>query len=274
MPNAARFIFKNLAKVTGVNGTSAAGYPAANLLNSDKAVTFRATGKTVTLTGAYTAPITASGLALAHTNFSSSATGRLRLYSDFAGTVLVRDVAATQLCNAPPVELEGWNLAQSASAYAYGGGADARLWFDETTFRAWRLDIDDVNNMQGYLEAAYLILGQHWSPTYDIDAGAGVKLCNSDVHKRTAAGSLRSRAGLRWRELPLDLSDLTKADFTYLLRKLRGQGVSPFLCALYPEDDDAILDAETTLIGKVTEESEFTLNGPDSFATKVTVRGL
>jgi hypothetical protein len=273
--NTARFIFKNLARLTGITATTAAGYPAANLLNSDDSLTCRATAKTLTLQGTNANLLTASGLALASTNLSPTATGRLYLYSDTAYTTQVRDTTAKAICPAPAVELEGWTAAQAASAYAYGGGADAFLWFPETAFRSWRLVIDDPNNLAAYIEAAFLMLGQYWSPTYDVDSGMGIKLCDTDVQKRSAAGSLRARAGVKWRELSLDLSNLPLADLRTLLRALRSLGRNkPFVVAVYPEDDDTTLDAETRMVGMLTSESEFTLDGPDNFATKVTITQL
>lgn len=274
--NNARFIFKNLARLTGVTAsTAAAGYPASNLLNSDKAMTCRSTGKSLTLSGSYSQLMTASGLALDATNLSSGATGRLYLYSDTGATVLARDTGVAYICPAPPGDLEGWNIAQASSAYAYGGGTNAVLWFPETTFRSWRLVIDDVNNMQGYVEAAYLMLGQYWSPEFDVDAGMRVKLRDTDVQKRSAAGSLRARAGVKWREMALDLSDMPLVDLRILLRSLRSLGRSkPFFVAVYPDDDDTLLDAETRMVCMLTEEAEFTLGGPDDFATALTVAAL
>jgi len=274
--NNARFIFKNLARLTGVAAsTVAAGYPAANLLNSDKALTFRAPGKTVMLSGSSPQPLVASGLGMGPCNLSSGATGRLLLYSDAAATDVVLDTDAQYICPAPPVDLEGWNLAQASSAYAHGGGTTAALWFQETTFRAWRLYLDDVNNMQGYIEACHLILGKYFSPARDVDAGVGIKLRDTDVQKRSAAGSLRARAGVKWRELALDLSDMPIADLRVMLRALRSLGRGrPLFAAIYPEDDDTLLDGETRMIGMLSEESEFTLGGPDDFATKITVTQL
>lgn len=276
MPNNARFIFKNLARLTGVTATATgAGYPASNLINSDKALTYRATTKNVTLQGTTANLVTASGLALAATNLSPTATGRLYLYSDTAYATQVHDTTAKQICPAPAVELEDWTPAQAASAYAYGGGADAFLWFPPIAFRSWKLVIDDPNNLAAYIEAGFLMLGQYWSPTYDIDSGMGIKLRDTDVQKRSAAGSLRARAGIKYRELPLDLSGMPIADLRTLLRALRSIGRSkPFAVAVYPEDTDNTLDAETRMVGMLTEESEFILDGPDNFATKLNVSSL
>jgi hypothetical protein len=127
MPNNARFIFKNLLRTTGVTATTtAAGYPATNLVLSDKAQMYRATGKTVTLQGTTANLVTASGLALAATNMSPTATGRLYLYSDTAYTTVVHDTTAKQICPAPAVELEGWTAAGAASAPMPSSGSRAR----------------------------------------------------------------------------------------------------------------------------------------------------
>lgn len=274
--NNARFIFSNLAKATGVTATAtAAGYPASNLLLSDKAMTYRSTTKAATFSGSSATSLTASAIVLAGANLSPTATGRLYLYSDTAYTTVVYDSTAKTICPAPAGQLEGYTAAQAASAYAYGGGVDAVLYFPETSFKSWRFVVDDPSNLAAYVEASYLMLGQYWSPTYDVDAGMGVQLRDSDVQKRSAAGSLRARAGVKWRELPLDLSLMPLADLKTLLRALRSLGRSkPLFVAVYPEDDDTTLDAETRMVGMLTEESEFTLGGPDNFATRMTVASL
>lgn len=269
MSNPLRLLHKNIAKITGITASSAeAGYPASELLKASKDTSFRATGTSVTLSGSSATPLTAAGLILARCNLSPTATGRFVAYSDQAGTVPVLDTTAKLVCPAPSVELEGWTAAQAASAYAYGGGTDAALWFNSTTFRKWEFTISDASNLQGYIEACYLMLGPTFSPSCDLDENATFTMRSTDVQVRTAAGSLASRAGIKYREQPLDLTEMTAADRQELMRLLRSAGRHhPVGLCLFPDDDDLELMRDTTLVCKLTEDAELTLKGMDSFAS-------
>lgn len=274
MPNNLRILHKNIARVTGVSSTSTSGaYAASRMLTNDKSEVWRAAGKTATLSGSNAAIQYASCLMLPHCNFSPTATGRLRLWNDAAATSLARDVPVKLMCPEPAVELDGWTAAVSASAYAHGGGACARLWFPETAFRAWSLELSDSSNAQGYLEAASLFIGPYWSPQYDIEQGGGsMTLQDSTTQFRTAAGSLKAHRGTRHDEMTLDLTMMTEPDRKAALKLLRAIGKhTPFIVSLYPDDLDAEKERDHTIYGMLTDISSISLDGPDSFATELTI---
>lgn len=274
MSKPTRLIYRNLAKLTSVAASStAAGYPASNLLTTDKAETWRAAGKTATLSGSSATLLTASSFHLLG-NFSPTAQARVSLFSDQAATVPVRVTAYANACPEPSAELDGWTPTQAASAYAHGGGAWARQWIPETAFRAWSVEVNDPGNLQGALEAAFLVIGNGWSPTYDIEE-AEIALRDTSTKTRSAAGSLKVRKGIRYGTMDFDLSDLTKVDHREALRMFRYCGTSvPILAVVHPDDPDAELEGATTLYGMLDEVSALVLQGPDSFATKISLESL
>lgn len=274
MSNKLRILHKNVARVTGVSSTSVSGaYAASRLLTNDKSEVWRASGTTATLSGSTTALLSASSLHLPHCNFSPTATGRLRLWSDTAATVLARDVGVKLLCPEPAAEVDGWAASVAASAYSSGGGAHGRLWFPETSFKAWTLELSDSSNAQGYLEAADLFIGSYWSPEFDIEQGGGtVTPQDTTTQFRTASGSLKAQRGTRFDEMTLDLTMLTEADRKQALKLLRMMGKrTPFIVSLYPDDSDAERERDHTIYGYLTDIAALSLDGPDAFATALTI---
>lgn len=277
MANKLRILTRNVARITGVTASSTAGaYVAANLLTSDKSEVWRATGKTATLSGSSATTVSASSLHLPHCNFSPSAVGRLYLYSNAGYTGLARDTGDKYLCPEPAAEVVDWLPVDLANAYEQGGGAWARIWFPETTFKSWRLEISDPGNLQTALEAADLVIAPAWSPEYDIEpGGAGTVQRDTDVQFHTAAGSLKTRAGIRFDELTLDLTWLNEADRKTARRLMRSHGKrAPFIVSLWPDDSDPERERAHSIYGLMTEDTEMSLDGPDSFGTKIKMRQI
>lgn len=276
MSKPVRLIYKNLAKVTGVAGsTAAAGYPASNVLTTDKAETWRATGKTGTLSGS-SATLQTASMAYLFGNYSPSLAVRVLLWSDVAKTTLVLDTGPVLASPAPSAEIADWTPAQAASAYAHGGGAPALVFFAPVAFRAWEVQLDDTaGSLQTQLETAFFVLGAYFSPTYDVESGVALTLHDTAVKLRSAAGSLRARKGIRYRTMPFDLTDLTTADRKEVLRIFRYCGTTtPILVVMYPEDTDTELTRDTTIYGMLDEVAELVLQGPDSFATSIPIQEL
>lgn len=267
-------IYKNLAKLTGVAASAAvAGYPASNVLTTDKSETYRAPGKTVTLSGSSATQLTATCVYLLG-NFSPSLAVRVLLWSDVAKTDLVRDTGPVMACREPSVEIADWSPADAASAYAHGGGAKPRVWFDPTPYRAWEIRLDDTaGNLQGFLEVVHLVLGAHWAPTYDVEGGVELTLHDTAVKMRSAAGSLRYRKGVRYRTMPFPLTALTTSDRREVLKIFRYCGTTgPILVALHPGHEDPELERDTMIYGCLDEVAALVLEGPDSCATSIAIQ--
>lgn len=272
-----RINYKNAIRETGVTASAAAaGYPASNVLTLDKAETWRSTGKTGVLSGS-SATLRTAGIAFALGNFSPTCTMRVILWADVAKTVYVLDTGPVLACPEPSAEIADWTPAQAASAYAHGGGAKARVWFDPTIqFRAWEIQFDDtVGNLQSALEVVFAVLGSYFSPTYDVEGGIPLTLHDESTKTRSAAGSVKVRKGIRYDTMPFDLTGLTANDKREVLRIFRYCGTTePILVALNPEHADAEYEAATMIYGTLDEVAELTLDGPDSFATSIPIQSL
>lgn len=172
-------------------------------------------------------------------------------------------------CPAPAVELEGFTPAQAASAYAYGGGTSICHWLPQMNAVGLTVDIDDPSNLQGYIEAACMLAGPYWSPKFNADYGATLGWQDTAKHFRTGGGDLLTQRGTRSRTLRFSLSAMPasdRADFMDLTRDSIG---SPWLVAVLPEDSDARLARDYTLLCKRSRASELEFRYANAFTTSI-----
>ena len=178
------------------------------------------------------------------------------------------DTGVVLACPAPAIQLEGWAAAQSASAYAYGGGAYARAWFPLTQFRAFAIDLVDTNNLQGYIEGAEIYIGPYTSLTYNPTA-ASATYVDGVEHYRTDGGDLLSRASTIHKEISIDLDYMPAEDrarFGNILRSSRAHSV--FL-SVFPGHADLELERDHTMICKRLGDSEMAVQMAIRYGTKV-----
>lgn len=251
-----RIVADNAISRAALTASSTAGVLTPSNLQIDrKSSVWRATGTAATLTATWTAAEVVACVALPFCNFSQTATIRVRGYSDAAGTNQVLDTGVLLACPAPAARLRGWSAAQAASAYAYGGGAIARVWFGATAVMRLVIDIADANNLQGYVEAACLVAGPVWAPQYN---GDGVKLTPVDTTElyRTDGGDQMADAGVIFRRLSVDLSYMPAPDRAAFVSILRQSRSYPILVSPYQGWGDAALEADNTIYGRRAKDSD------------------
>jgi hypothetical protein len=184
------------------------------------------------------------------------------------------DSGAVLACPAPAKVLRGWTAAQSASAYAYGGGAVARHWMPSSV-QAYGLavDIADANNLQGYIEAARLVAGPYWSPTYNT---ATLSETNVDaaVHYRTDAGDLLTDASTIHKKVPLDFQFMPAADRAALADILRGSRAYPIFVSVFPGNADLSLERAYTIYGKRTSDSDVEVQAAINYGAKIELESV
>jgi hypothetical protein len=270
-----RIVADNAAERATLTASSTAGaLVVTNLLAARKSQVWRATSTSATLTLTWTSPEIVSMVALLG-NFSPTTTIRVRGYSDSAGNTQVLDTGAPQLaCPAPAVQLRGWPAAKSASAYAYGGGAIARAWFAETSVQCLKIDLVDTANLQGALEAAWIVAGRYWSPTYTA-ADAPWSLVDGTTDYRTGAGDLLSQVGTINTKVSIDLSLLpSPTDRAMVARMLRNSRAFPIFLSIYPGSADLELERDNTVYGKRTGDSEIAWQFASTYSTKVEIQSI
>lgn len=258
--NKMRVVYDNAAKRTGVSiaaSTTAGTLIAANLLTDNKAEVWRSTATSATLTQTFTSPELISCVALPFCNFTAAATMRVRGYTNIADPSPAFDTGNVLCC--PPASLGNWTwagLPLGVNSFIYGGGAYGVVWFTVAAVQKLVIDIIDTTNTEGYVEAACLVTGAHWTPDRNAEYGAEASFKDLTNNYRTDSGSLRSDIGTRHKTLKFDLKVMTPQDRATFWRIVKGAGLSiPIFISLFPENSDAELEQNHQVYGKLSSIS-------------------
>ena len=257
MPSALKIVYNNAADRGTITASSAA-VPATNLQTDSKSEVWRSvTGvTTATLTVVLPSIEAVACAALPFCNLSQTATMRVRLYSDAEGTLMVLDTGTKLCAQGSPIPLYGLSAAQSASAYSFGGGTAARVFFDKVNARKVVIDITDQDNLQGYLEATRLVVGDCFTTKYNVEYGAELTFKDNSENKRTDAGNLLSDIGCRYKVLKADLSILSPSERSALWKIVGYCGTSvPVFLSMLTGSADKDEELAYTVYGKFTEMS-------------------
>lgn len=232
--------------------------PKSNLLTDSKSDVWRsAAGVTATTLVATWASLEAvSCVALPFCNLSQTATMRVRLYSDTAGTLLVLDTGTVLCAQGVPMSLYGMSAAQAASAYSYGGGTVARSFFAKVSARRVVIDINDAANLQGYLESARLVIGDCFTTQYNVSYGIEATYEDSTENLRTDAGNLVSDLGYKYKHVTADLEVMSPSERAawWKLCAFCGVGVPVFFSVL-TGDADKQAELDYSVYGKFSKVS-------------------
>lgn len=270
MPNI-RIVADNCAARATLSATSTVGtFVVANLQSDDKTSVWRATGTAATLTLTWGTPERIAAVALPFCNLSPTATIRVRGYADMPGNVQLFDSGTVLACPASVPTLHGWSAVQAASAYSYGGGTYARSWFGEAVVQRLTIDIADPANLQGYIEAACLVVGAYWSPAYNVSSPQMTPSDTTELY-RTDAGGQRAEAGYTYRRLSMDLTYMPASDRSALVKILRASRAYPILVSLFPGSADLELERDYMIYGRRTSDSKVALQAALSYGTSIEI---
>jgi hypothetical protein len=187
-------------------------------------------------------------------------------YAYDSGTVLA--------CPAPALTLRGWTAAQAASAYAYGGGAYARMWLPAAVQAyGMTVDITDANNLQGYVEAARLVAGPYWSPTRNA-ADAPMTIVDTTEVYRTDAGDQGANAGYTYRRVPIDLSLVPPTDRATLASVLRNSRAYPILVSVSSGSTDLSLERDNMVYGRRSSDSDVAIQYATAYSTTIEIEEI
>jgi hypothetical protein len=258
--NNLRIIYDNVIdSATLTTSTAAIGLPVTNLQGDQKGLVWRSTGTTATITATWTTLQTLRAVVLPFCNLTAAATIRVQAYTNTGDTTPVLDTGPQPAGAYTPGDIWGGAIASSVNSYSLGGGTYARIWFAQTIARKIEITIVDASNSAGYLEAARLVCGNYWAPTYNTNFGLSIGYTDSSTQTRTEAGTLLTSIGTLHRTLDFDLQWLTDTDKTRMLSILRGNGLrKPLFVSVFPQDSDPIKEQEYQIYAKLTDLAKLT----------------
>jgi hypothetical protein len=271
MPNM-RVISNNVADSATLTASTTSGtLVAANMQNDFKGQVHRASGNFVTYTLTWSALQSIGAVVLPACNLSATATIRVRLYSDTAGTTQIADSGTLTAC--PGLDLSWWGTV-NANSFAYGALAKVPVWFS-SHYNARRcvIDIVDSANAFGYIDCSRLIVGAYWSPTYNAEYGAAAATMDTTVSARNDAGDLLGDRGVVYDTLSLDLKRMPETDRAQLLNIFRAVGTREnILVSLLPGDASPSAERDHMVYGRRANAGT-TLDSWPYYSSKLEVQG-
>jgi hypothetical protein len=280
-----RIIYNNgMDRATSVAASTEAGSLAAtNLLTDIKSQVWRSTSTTATLTVQWALSETVGGCVLPFTNLTSTATIRVRGYTDpgdsspafDTGTVYASPSGLFGSAGDWGVEALGTNsyIQGGVNTFAYGGGAAAYVWFPLTRVKKVVIDLVDSANTAGYIEASRLVLGAYFQAERNPDYNA-ITMSNDETTKqeRSDSGDMRVDKGTMSRALTINFQYLSVADRDHIYRIMRRNGMTkPLFISPVPQSTDIGDEQIFQVYGYMTKASSLQYQYFNQYVSSVTI---
>lgn len=277
--NNLRVIYQNIADISTITAsTTTGGTAAANLQKDAKALIWRSTGNSATLTVSFGSSKTIRGVILPFTNLTS--TGTINVTCTGGSTTSTGNILA-----APYTQTDSWDSAYlpvGANSYAYGAGTYARAWFSTAqTCTGLTITLTDTNRT--YIEASRLIIGDYWSPTFNTSFGLMSVPKSLSSNSRTESGDLVTNRGIQYNSMSFDLTWLNPADRKIFTKILKSNGINKgIFISLFPNNGTATVDTtidydmEQTfqIYGKLSTLSDITHSMYTMYTAKVDIEEI
>lgn len=275
MPNL-RVIYDNVANSSTLTASTTAGTLAAsNMLTEAKTSVHRSTGTSVVYTMTWATAQKIGGVALPATNLTSTATIRVQLYSDTAGTTQIADSTTKSACPSAALGLYGWGASINANAFAFGGASKTAVWFtaQPTTVRRCVITLTDTSNPAGYIDCARIVAGPYWesgkNPDYGVTAGT------TDLTKtaRAESGDALTTRGAQYQSMSLKLDEMSETSRAEFAKIIRSAGAyRNMFFSLLPDNATASAEQDHMIYGR-RANGAFTFDYFNSFSTSVEIDG-
>lgn len=273
--NSLRFLTDNAALRSTLScGVTNSSFPITQLLKDTKSDFWRTTSTSAQIIATFANPETVSCVAIPINNFTANATLRIRLYSDVGGTSLLLDSASAACI--PTREYPPAHEILGSSGFQFGFGRYATHYFIETAnVHHIKIDVVDSGNPQGFLEAAFLVIGKHYALEKNFDLGAtvgwksGTQLSNNDAGDNLVASSWKRKA------ITFDLSSASSSERNGFFNIFLGNGAEyPIFISCFPENTSLEKEEQFTIYGRLASESEMKLTTCSRFTTSLQINSL
>jgi len=252
MPNM-RIINKNLSSLSFLSADEE-DLSIDNLSDDIKTNPWRSTTTNPTITVEFQNPQLLSAFVLAFSNLTATATFTVSGFTLFDDVVPVFNTGAVLCCPSGPISSHMFGIEyEGIDSVSIGGGAYAVSWFSETSVERLEVEINDVNNTMGYIEAGGLIVGKYWEAKVNADYGAKISYEDRSVVSRTEAGDSIVDRGTTSKSVTISLSFMDDDDRRDINQIMVDNGVRFSLFAsLFPEDANSKLEQTYQLYGKIS----------------------
>lgn len=268
-----RFVIGNAHDEASLTATTQA-LPIENTQRSERALVWRSTNlEDQLIEGTLHTGKVISCLALLHHNLGANG---LRQIEMFNGDELVYDSGPVDVALLLPAGIwragiDPWHATFNDRLPT--GLSAAILWLPQPTIiTRYRIRVSDYGNPNGYLQIGRILLGDVFSPQFNINFAPKITWQESGDHKITEGGSLRTlgRGDLR-RKLSLNLNWLNDADRSQLITQMGQAGLgTDVLISLYPTSSSVMQQLEGTLLARREQSLTTTHNLPGNWQLPLT----
>ena len=255
-----RIVYRNIADTaTALTASNTSGsLVASNLLTDLKTQVHRSTTTAVTYTLTWNSAQKVGCVAIPCTNVTSTATVSVRLYSDEQATQLVYSSGTVTAVPGYNLDPKQWPQGLNANTFAYGGSTKITVWIPNqpSNIRAVLVDISDSSNPVGYIDSARLVVGEYWSPQFNIQNGADFQFVDNSEITRRDSGDLVTNRKFVHDTFSFNFSLLPEVDKSRLLQIIRSIGTyKNIFVSLLPEDASAKTAQDSSIYGKRSNSS-------------------
>ena len=269
-----RLALNNKSDTATLTASSTAGtLVVGNLKTIYKSQVWRSTGPTASLTVVWPVAQQISVVAFPFCSFSSSATIRVRGYTNSADTVPAVDTGVQLAIPPLPMGSFDWGgQPLGVNAYSTGGYATCVVWLTLGAYAKLEIDIDDTFNPLGYVEAGRLFCSSYHQFEYCADYGSSISMSDADQQFRNMAGDLLTDKGATYKTLSVNLANLGEGDKLAVLGALRAatKARPVLVCAAYMPGD-SVATQHWTIFGKLNRNSEITAQSFGQYSTDLTL---
>lgn len=250
MPNL-RIIYDNRADAATITASTTSGtLVAANMQTDYKGQCHRSTGTSVSYTLTWASDQTVQGIALPCTNLTSTATWRIRLYN--SSDVVIADSTSITAVTGLNLNLNGWTT-RNVNSFFYGGASKSTYWFASSynTVRKCVIDLVDTSNPAGYIDCSRVVVGEYWSPQYNVDKGMTIDVVDNSAVERRDSGDFAVDRKFLNDTISFSFGLMTDSDRNELLKIIKLAGVTKnILVSVLPGSSSQKAEQDFTLYGK------------------------
>lgn len=264
-------------------GSWSSGLPASNLAERQPSKIARTAGvdtdeTSVTLDFSRAEPV--RFVSLVRHNLTQSGAWRLRLSDDPTFGSSLYDTGRIAIWPAAVpfgVGLWGeynWGGRLSAEEAATYGIQAIHTLDGPVRARYLRVDLDDPDNPNGYLQAGRLVAGPAWQPTVNFQYGWTIEQVDESEVKRSRGGKVYVNARPRFRRLRFTIDHLEKDEMfghAYELERIKGKGGDVMVIA---DPDDTSHAHRHTIYGALAESAPIINNQPGRYSRRFVVEEL
>lgn len=284
-----RIIYNNALdrSATLAASTTAGSLAVTNLLTDQKSEVWRSTSTTATVTMTWNSAESIAAVVMPYCNLTSTATVRVRGYTQTTDSTAVFDTGAALASPGPmfsnaadwgvlPLGANAFQQQTGVNKFAYGGGSYAYLYFPIAYVTKLVIDIVDVNNQSGYVELSKIVTGAYWTPAVNAEYGSvTMGFDETSTHERSDAGDLRTDRGVMTRNLTFGLTYMTTDDRDHLWRILRSNGMyRPMYVSISPESTDVGDEQIFMIYGKLAKQSSIQMQLFNQYASTVQIEEI